>query len=192
MNRVGEVYCISDSTIDGAAKRANILGKDGTKVAYLDSTTLKPVIVADGIILDIAKKTDIVNQLYTQLEEGTGKDSSAYWSDSNGAWYYEAFDGITIAHMSTDIQVGFIDSYERTSVLDPKLTPSASSKGDILEDYTYSQFKMADHSLLYGTPNKIGEYKVGGTTYDITVPDLSSLFVSDIFIIPNATVQDLK
>jgi hypothetical protein len=192
MNRKGQVYVNSDSNVDKAAN-VNITGLEGYMVcASKANWKAKNWKDDDATVSDIIEKTGILDQLYTQLEEATGNDESAIWADSQGHWYFEAFDGITIAAYETNIKVGFIDSYERTSVLDPKLTPKANSKGDILKDYIYSQFKMQNTSLRYGEANQIGEYKAFGNTYKIKVPDLSMLFVSDIFIIPNATVQDLK
>ena len=42
----------------------------------------------------------------------------------DGQWYFEAFDGLTIVKFDTTLSVGFIDPYERTSVLDPEIIPN--------------------------------------------------------------------
>ena len=147
---------------------------------------------------DLDKKTGVITKLYYGLEscrdtsgvcdeQCTAKDSSAKWVN-DGKWYNEAFDGITVAFFSTTLKVGFTKPGTRTSVLDPKLVGSSASKSDLLTNYRLSQFRMDDHSEFYGTVGKIGEFR----GEDVIVNGMEDLFISDIFYIPNATVQDLR
>lgn len=103
MNRVGQVLCIKSNTTAASAK-ANLTGTaagDGAVVvANWSSTDPNGFTYASGLASDIklaAQNTGIVEQLYKQLEEGTGKDSATPWSKNNpnGEWYFEAFDGLS-------------------------------------------------------------------------------------------------
>ncbi len=200
MNRVGQVLCITSNTESSAAV-ANFTGTpsgDGSVlVAEWSKTEPKHFTYTAGLSTDIklaAENTGIVEELYKQLQEGTGSDKATPWSKADGQWYFEAFDGLTIAKFDTTLSVGFIDPYERTSVLDPEIIPNMANKGDILTSSVMSQIVTSNTSLMYGTANKIGEFcDTDGSKFgDIIMPDLRSFFISDIFFAPNITVQDLK
>lgn len=200
MNRVGQVLCITSNTESSAAV-ANFTGTpsgDGSVlVAEWSKTEPKHFTYTAGLSTDIklaAENTGIVEELYKQLQEGTGSDKATPWSKADGQWYFEAFDGLTIAKFDTTLSVGFIDPYERTSVLDPEIIPNMANKGDILTSSVMSQIVTSNTSLMYGTANKIGEFcdTDGSKLGDIIMPDLRSFFISDIFFAPNITVQDLK
>lgn len=200
MNRVGQVLCITSNT-DSSAAMANFTGTpsgDGSVlVAEWSKTEPKHFTYTAGLSTDIklaAENTGIVEELYKQLQEGTGSDKATPWSKADGQWYFEAFDGLTIAKFDTTLSVGFIDPYERTSVLDPEIIPNMANKGDILTSSVMSQIVTSNTSLMYGTANKIGEFcdTDGSKLGDIIMPDLRSFFISDIFFAPNITVQDLK
>lgn len=200
MNRVGQVLCITSNT-DSSAAMANFTGTpsgDGSVlVAEWSKTEPKHFTYTAGLSTDIklaAENTGIVEELYKQLQEGTGSDKATPWSKADGQWYFEAFDGLTIVKFDTTLSVGFIDPYERTSVLDPEIIPNMANKGDILTSSVMSQIVTSNTSLMYGTANKIGEFcdTDGSKLGDIIMPDLRSFFISDIFFAPNITVQDLK
>lgn len=200
MNRVGQVLCIADSKLDSSS-RANLTGTtsgDGAVlVAEWSPSAEQHFTYASGLSSDVkqaAINTGIVEELYKQLQEGTGSDQFTPWGTSDGKWYFEAFDGITIAKYTTTLKVGFIDPYERTSVLDPAVVPSMQNKGDMLTSSVVSQIVTSNTSLKYGTVNKIGEFsdENGNKLGDIIMPDLRSFFISDLFFAPNITVQDLK
>ena len=83
-----------------------------------------------GAAKEIDDNTKVVTNLVNSLVRNKGNDKSASWAESDGHWYNEAFDGVSVAVYSANIEVG-VDGYEglnyRTCVLDPNLTPS--SKG---------------------------------------------------------------
>ena len=200
MNRVGQVLCIADNNLNSSSK-ANLTGTtsgDGAVlVAEWSPSAEQHFTYASGLSNDVkqaAINTGIVEELYKQLQEGTGSDQFTPWGTSDGKWYFEAFDGITIAKYTTTLKVGFIDPYERTSVRDPAVVPSMQNKGDMLTSSVVSQIVTSNTSLKYGTVNKIGEFsdENGNKLGDIIMPDLRSFFISDLFFAPNITVQDLK
>lgn len=145
--------------------------------------------ITDKTIYNINEKTHIVDNLRKAIERNTGSDSDAAWV-SDGHWYNEAFDGITIIYQKTTLSLGTINPYVRSAVLDPELCPSSTSKSDLFTKYVASQFKMRDYSEVYGSGKvgKLAEYK----GYEFTTQKLDQLFISDIFYIPNVTVQDLR
>lgn len=144
--------------------------------------------ITDKTIYNINEKTHIVDNLRQAIERNTGSDSDAAWA-SDGHWYNEAFDGITVIYQKTTLSLGTINPYVRSAVLDPELCPSSTSKSDLFTKYVASQFKMRDYSELWpGKIGKLAEYR----GYEFTTQKLDQLFISDIFYIPNVTVQDLR
>ena len=145
--------------------------------------------ITDTTIQKIDDKTHIVTNLRKAIERNTGSDSDAAWV-SDGHWYNEAFDGITVIYQKTTLSLGTINPYVRSAVLDPELCPSSTSKSDLFTKYVASQFKMRDYSEVYGSGKvgKLAEYR----GYEFTTQKLDQLFISDIFYIPNVTVQDLR
>ena len=184
------------TTIDGKIK-CKI--EDGSSTNLGDTSTGGEVVldVAAGQTLSeipdkyrqIEDAVGIIEVLYKGLEIGKGNDATADWA-TDGKWYNEAFDGISYVYMKTDIEVGFIDPYQRNFILDPKLSPISDTKGDMLTRYNASQFATDNYSLKYGKPGQLGEYK--GIPIMVDPDKLGTLFISDIFFIPNMTVQDLK
>lgn len=145
--------------------------------------------ITDKTIYNINEKTHIVDNLRQAIERNTGSDSDAAWV-SDGHWYNEAFDGITIIYQKTTLSLGTINPYVRSAVLDPELCPSSTSKSDLFTKYVASQFKMRDYSEVYGYTKvgKLADYR----GYEFKTERLDQLFISDIFYIPNVTVQDLR
>lgn len=175
--KVGSSLAAS-STISGETDGQLVLSK-GQTAANITDTKIKK----------INDKTHIVTKLVAALETNTGGDSDATWV-GDGAWYNEAFDGITIVQSKTTLKLGFIKPFSRVSVIDPKLCPSSASKSDILNSYVFSQIKMRNYCEKYGSSavGKLATYKGN----EVKTQHLDELFKSDIFYIPNATVQDLR
>lgn len=167
-----------------ATSTINNPDSDGTVILSKGQTG-----ITDTTIYNINEKTHIVDNLRKAIERNTGSDTDASWV-SDGHWYNEAFNGITIIYQKTTLSIGTINPYVRSAVLDPELCPSSTSKSDLFKDYKVSQFKMRDYSEVYGSGKvgKLAEYK----GYEFTTQKLDQLFISDIFYIPNVTVQDLR
>lgn len=182
-NANGDIYCKKHSDLGEASKITSETEGELVLAKGEDISKIRPN------YLNINNKTGIVTNIVAALERNTGNDKNAPWASEDGHWYNEAFDGITYAVIDTSIEIGFINPYERTSVLDPELTPSNSGKNDFFTSYSYSQFKMKEYCELYkSTIGKIGKYR----DYDICSDYLDEIMISDIFLIPNVNVQDLK
>lgn len=136
----------------------------------------------------INTRTLVVDKLCKAIERNTGNDKSASWASADGKWYNEAFNGVTVVIQRTKLEVGMTSPNLRTTILDPKLTPQQKDKGDIFTSAYLSQFKTSDTPLATGKQNVIGSFK----GKDITLNKLDTLFWSNKFYIPNATVQDLS
>lgn len=135
----------------------------------------------------INNRTLIVEKLIDAVERNTGNDSDANWV-SDGHWYNEAFNGVTVMVQQTKLKVGFYDPALRTTVLDPKLIPQQTSKGTIFQKAFSSQFETSDTSGAFGKPNVVGVFK----GKEIQMRDMQFLFQSNVFFIPDANVQDLS
>lgn len=138
----------------------------------------------------INDKTQVVTQLVKALERNTGSDNSTTWSMTNGKWYNEGFDGVTVLVSTTTINTGLWDPMERSTVFDPKLTPSQSSKESIGNSFYSFQMRTAAYSDLYeGEANRVGNF-MGVNVYSSI--NLTELYKTDKFFSSNITTQDLK
>ena len=138
----------------------------------------------------INDKTQVVTQLVKALERNTGNDNSTAWSSADGKWYNEAFDGVTVLVSTTTINTGLWDPMERSTVFDPKLTPSQSSKESIGNSFYSFQMRTAAYSDLYeGEVNRVGNF-MGVNVYSNV--DLIELFKTDKWFSSNITTQDLN
>ena len=138
----------------------------------------------------INDKTQVVTQLVKALERNTGNDNSTTWSSADGKWYNEAFDGVTVLVSTTTINTGLWDPMERSTVFDPKLTPSQSSKESIGNSFYSFQMRTAAYSDLYeGEVNRVGNF-MGVNVYSNV--DLIELFKTDKWFSSNITTQDLN
>ena len=138
----------------------------------------------------INDKTQVVTQLVKALERNTGNDNSTTWSSADGKWYNEAFDGVTVLVSTTTINTGLWDPMERSTVFDPKLTPSQSSKESIGNSFYSFQMRTAAYSDLYeGEVNRVGNF-MGVNVYSNV--DLTELFKTDKWFSSNITTQDLN
>lgn len=138
----------------------------------------------------INDKTQVVTQLVKALERNTGSDNSTTWSSADGKWYNEAFDGVTVLVSTTTINTGLWDPMERSTVFDPKLTPSQSSKENIGNNFYSFQMRTAAYSDLYeGEVNRVGNF-MGVNVYSNV--DLIELLKTDKWFSSNITTQDLN
>ena len=138
----------------------------------------------------INDKTQVVTQLVKALERNTGSDNSTTWSSADGKWYNEAFDGVTVLVSTTTINTGLWDLMERSTVFDPKLTPSQSSKESIGNSFYSFQMRTAAYSDLYEDEvNRVGNF-MGVNVYSNV--DLIELFKTDKWFSSNITTQDLN
>ena len=138
----------------------------------------------------INDKTQVVTQLVKALERNTGSDNATTWSSADGKWYNEAFDGVTVLVSTTTINTGLWDPMERSTVFDPKLTPSQSSKESIGNSFYSFQMRTAAYSDLYeGEVNRVGNF-MGVNVYSNV--DLTELFKTDKWFSSNITTQDLN
>ena len=137
----------------------------------------------------INNRTHIIDKLKAAVELSTGDDTSGR-SKTGTAWYNEAFDGITVMVQKTDIEVGYREPMQRTSVLDPKLTQTQKNQKDMfnIEKYNMSQYRTKNRSDKYNKDNEIGMFK----GYEIYMDEMNMIFWSQRFYIPNATVDDLR
>ena len=136
----------------------------------------------------INDNTDVVTQLVKALERNAGNDTEASWAP-DGKWYNEAFDGITVYVQTTTINTGLWDPMERTTVFDPKLTPSQSSKESIGNNFYSFQMRTASSSDLYDEANRVGNF-MGVNLYSSI--NLTELYKTDKWYSSNITTQDLK
>ena len=130
----------------------------------------------------------MVDKLRAAVEQGTGNDASGR-SKTGTTWYNEAFDGITVYVQTTELSVGYIDPPQRSTVLDPKLTQTQTSHSDMFNEdkYNMSQYRTKEYSDAYYVTDVVGTFK--GT--EVYMKEMSQLFFSRKFFIPNATVDDL-
>jgi hypothetical protein len=157
----------------------------------------------DATAKELDDKTYIVRKLLAAIQRDGGNDTSAKWV-TDGHWYNEAMDGITIVVRESTIKTGLWNPAERHMVLDPKLIPSAekngskvqNTKGTLFNCYFSSAFRTDNYSTKYGASSqeKIGEFKSrDGKAYSVKLTEYKTLYVSDkVFYIPNVTTQDLN
>lgn len=137
-----------------------------------------------GTAKEIDDYTKVVTNLVNSLTRNAGNDKSASWA-TDGKWYNEAYDGVSIAIYSAQIDVG-IDGYEglnyRTCVLDPNLTPSSAGQTDV-----FSKANIFQYSI--NTNGKNLTAKV--LDQNVQIPYAGDLLVSRYAFIPNMNVQNL-
>ena len=183
-------------------KYYTIFAKAGDGNLYIKESSDPSDCTADGgtpitdasvkdTVARIDKKTGIVTALKNALERKKGNDQGAngngynkpQWA-SNGKWYNEAFDGITMLECNTKFELGLVNTAERSSVLDPKLIPSSENgRETMLTKFHTAQFLTQDYSEL-------GAFK--GVTIPVKQGTTKHWLHSKLFYVPNATTQDLK
>ena len=176
MNTYGDMYMITNKT-------------DGNKNSETTGTKINPTALT-GIAKELNDRTHVIDKLYKALEHGTGHDASGR-SKTGTAWYNEAFDGITVYVQTTQLTVGYLNPPQRSVVLDPKLTQTQTSHSDMFnkDKYNMTQYKTKKYSDAYGaeSENVVGKFK----DKEVQMMNMSDLFFSQKFFIPNATVDDL-
>lgn len=151
--------------------------------------------LASGGMADfLNKRTHIVDKLTVSVEHGTGQDKSygidGMRSKTGVNWYNEAMDGVTIIVQQSTITVGFKETGERTSILDPRLCkPNKNGQSGMFKDgsYSSSQYKCKDHTEVYGIKDKVGTFM----NVDVYTESMDMLYKSKIFYIANVNTQDL-
>ena len=137
-----------------------------------------------GTAKEIDDYTKVVTNLVNSLTRNAGNDKSASWA-TDGKWYNEAYDGVSIAIYSAQIEVG-IDGYEglnyRTCVLDPNLTPQSAGQTDVFSKANIFQYQI-------NTNGKNLTAKV--LDQSVQIPYAGDLLVSRYAFIPNMNVQNL-
>ena len=138
-----------------------------------------------GAAKEIDNNTKVVTNLVNSLVRNKGNDKSASWAESDGHWYNEAFDGISIAVYSATITVG-IDGYEgvdyRSCVLDPNLSPQSSGTSEMFGKANIFQYQINTNGKNI-TSTVLGQ--------SVQIPYPSELLVSRYGFIPNTNVQNL-
>lgn len=157
----------------------------GTIVCTKGSNTLTG---GDSVMREIATKTGVILALRKGLVDNEGDDSEAPWAP-DGKWYNEAFDGVTYLYAVSTIDIGIWDPLERSTVLDPKTTPTQSSKGSFFTEFNSSFFR----SMINGGPTvNVGTFvNSNGKSRPLSL-NFGDLYESKVFYIPNVTTQDLK
>lgn len=169
---LGNIYMKKGSSIDevNSDKGSVILNKTQ------DSSSLS------GDALAINSRTLVVDKLIDAIERNIGNDNTAAWAP-DGRWYNEAFEGVIVMKQNTGLEIGFDAATTRNTVLDPKLIPKVTSKGDQGKEAYLSQYCTDLNSTT-----AISSFKDS----DVYMRDAELLFTSQRFFITNMTVQDVK
>lgn len=179
VNTRGEIRCVKNNTSPSEGS-GRVIAEKGSDTITGGTSTMR----------FIAEKTGIVTALRMACvdNEGNDTDEGVNWV-ADGKWYNEAFDGVTYLYGTSTINVGIWDPLERTTVLDPKETPSQANKGDFFTSFNSSYFQ----STINGGPTvTVGTFvNSNGQSRTLSL-NFGNLYTSDVFYIPNVTTQDLK
>jgi hypothetical protein len=133
---------------------------------------------------ELDARTKVVTNFIDALDRNLGADS-----EFGNGWYNEAWDGFAVCKVETVYNVGFKDPAVRSAAIDTKITPTKTSQADLFTKAYVSGFKTNNKSTI--RVNKPDGYVGSFEGKDIILPDMSNMYVSRKFYIPNATVQDL-
>lgn len=172
-----DLYTFSSDTKGNILMNGTVILTKNQGISSLSNATAKA----------LDARTLVVTKFVESIERNTGNDSEAGWV-SDGHWYNEAFDGVSVLVQRTELEIGFAQPSVRSTVLDPKLTPANSGQSDLYSKAYATQFKTQEASKAYGEKDVLGTFK--GQT--IKTKNLDMLFWSNKFYIPNVNVQDLK
>ena len=178
---------------------------DGSIQAILESRNIQAISsynevnkidVSDGLA-DINKKTSFITNIMASLNRNMGSDRTASWSASDGAWYNEAFDGMYLVRQHATLSIGLQYSSTRVNALDPALCPVNVGQSDLYTKAFRSQFRLDEKSVATIAIGKaigyLGTFKEGTNgEVDIILPNMTEMYKSKKFYIPNANVQDLN
>lgn len=173
-------YVFSSDTSGNILMNGSVILTKNQDASALSNATAK----------NINNRTYIVDKLVKAIERNTGSDSGAT-NVSDGAWYNEAFDGITVIVQTTVLETGMIDPATRTAVLDVKLTPKNKGQSDLFSSAYISQFKMKSQTI-YGEDDMIGTFSNMGGSKSVYMKEMENLYKTKPFYIPNVNVQDLR
>lgn len=170
-----EVYTFSSDTSGNILMNGSVILTKDQGVESLSGTALA-----------INSRTYVVTKLVDSIERNTGNDGKAEWV-SDGHWYNEAYDGISVVVSTTALTTGYNDPAERTSILDPKLNTRGKGQNTLFNSYMVGQFKMRDFSGAYGSINVLGTFK----GMPVLMKDMDRLYYTKKFYLSNISVQDL-
>lgn len=147
-------------------------------------------------LAELDNKTKVITNFINALDRNQGNERSLEGTDQQ--WYNEAWDGICVVRIEREFEVGFNDnavgSATRTAALDPKLTPVKQNQSDLYSTAVDSYFGTLSHTNYSTLDNYVGTMQgnyVGGTGVQIFMGDMTKIYKSKVFKIPNATVMDL-
>jgi hypothetical protein len=169
-------YVFSSDTSGNILMNGTVILTKGQDVSSLER----------GIAKEIETRTYVVTKLVAAVERNTGLDYGATWV-SDGKWYNEAFDGITVAVSTTVLSTGFNEPFQRSAIQDPKLNVKSLGQSNMFSDYMVSAYKMNSYSINYGEKNVVGQFK--GT--NIKMNGMEWLYYTRSYYLTNVTVQDL-
>lgn len=147
--------------------------------------------ITNGKAKYINARTKVVSNLIGAIERNTGEDFTASWAEEDGAWYNEAF-AITVLEQTSTLNVGLLDPAKRETVLDPALCPDNVGKSDYFSKAIASGYRMHSESVVALGMGKGAGYVSTFREQDVTISNLTGMFRSNTFVIPNVNVQDLK
>jgi hypothetical protein len=203
-NTEAKYYFRSDSSYKGQSNYANLDVNVNTTsyTNYVFSSDVSGNILMNGTVIltkgqtssnltntvakEINSRTYIVDKLVVAIERNSGEDSDATWV-SDGKWYNEAFDGITVVKSVTVIDTGFNTPYTRSAIQDPKLNVKSTGQSNMFADYMVSAYKMATRSTAYSEDYVIGQFKGA----NVKMKDMDKLYYTKNYYVTNVTVQDL-
>lgn len=183
----GDIYLakeVGDAGNINKVNGTNLSAQTGVTLTKIlgPKDTLSNISKLTGDAFELEKRTSSVSNLLRVLERNTGNDKNASWNTS-GHWYYEAFDGYLTVRQATTLSLGFKTPETRTSAIDTALVGKSTGTADMFTSAILSQFTIdTNGSDVVAT--------VGGK--EIKIPNLSDMFKSKKFYIPNVSVSDLK
>ncbi len=139
-------------------------------------------------VQELDSRTKLLTNYISAIDRGLGNDGTLY----DPAWYNEAFDGICAVKVSYEMEIGFKDNDAatafRTSVLDPNLQPLREGQASLYTDAVTSYFQT--NSKANNQAGKAEGYVAEMFGKEIIL-DLTKVYRSKDFLIPNASVMDL-
>lgn len=176
----GNVYLASGGSV-GAAQ-----GASGTKILSKDQGVSK---LTNSEAKQLDARTRVISNFLGAIERNTGDDETASWATEDGKWYNESFE-LYVMVQTTQVSVGLNSPAKRELVLDPALTPKNSGKSDFFSTAYSSMWRMGASSVT--APDKGAGYAGTFKDVDINISNITNMFKSKVFVIPNVNVQDLK
>jgi hypothetical protein len=192
---------------------AHVFRADPEGNIYMDDNIIltkgqKESALAEGsTAYTINKYTGVVDQLVANLQRNSGNDTEAGWASDDGKWYNEAFDGITVLVQTTEIHLGYWNEAERTTVSDPKLMQKQTDQSDMGTKFLTSQYRTYSENDLHASftsgfhesptsstvkTQSTKSFTILSNSGKLDEKDITGIYQSDLFYIPNITTQDLN